>query len=166
MATPQFFTPVIVGLSLLASAPAALAFQQEAAPETLTGEVEVEPDGTQRFSVLLTYGDEKCPDPVEGEILVCASFPENERYRIPEILRVSNLQVSTGQAWTSVVETLDEIARVNRPNSCSAVGSNGFTGCASAALRRWFDERRAIRDAEIEAKAKEEPEEVEETTPE
>ena len=50
-----------------------------------------------------------------------------------------------GGSWASAVEGYDDIARLGRPNSCSVVGSNGFTGCTAALLRDWFEARRAAR---------------------
>jgi hypothetical protein len=99
----------------------------------------------QRTSVLYTFGDDPCPEPVADEIIVCAQQPESERYRVPKELR-EELKDDTpvgGGSWASAVEGYDNIARATRPNSCSPVGSYGFTGCASAALREWFEARRA-----------------------
>ena len=48
-----------------------------------------------------------------------------------------------GVSWASKVEGYENVARASRPNSCSPVGSYGFTGCAAAALRDWFEARRA-----------------------
>lgn len=101
-----------------------------------------EADTPERFSVLLTYGDDECPEPVGDEIVVCANQPESERYRIPKDLRRTEEDRAAEQSWTSRVETQDEIARSSRPGSCSVIGTNGFSGCQSAALRRWFEERR------------------------
>lgn len=99
----------------------------------------------QRTSVLYTYGDEPCPEPKGDEIVVCAQQPETDRYRVPKELR-EELKDDTpvgGGSWASAVEGYDNVARMTRPNSCSPVGSYGFTGCASAALRQWFEARRA-----------------------
>jgi hypothetical protein len=99
----------------------------------------------QRTSVLYTYGDEPCPEATGDEIVVCAQQPETERYRVPKELR-EELKDDTpvgGGSWASAVEGYDNIARATRPNSCSPVGSYGFTGCTSAMLRQWFEERRA-----------------------
>lgn len=96
----------------------------------------------ERFSFLTTFGDEKCPEPVADEIVVCATAPEGDRYRIPKKLRETEEEAVTGTSWTSAVESLDEAARGSRPNSCSVDGSNGFTGCTQAMLRQWFAERR------------------------
>ncbi len=99
----------------------------------------------QKLSILVTFGDEACPEPEGDEIIVCAQQPESDRYRVPKELRgADDDDVSAGGgSWASAVEAHDDIARLNRPNSCSVVGSNGFTGCTAALLRTWFAERRA-----------------------
>ncbi|WP_349290395.1 hypothetical protein [Sphingopyxis sp. L1A2A] len=99
----------------------------------------------QKTSVLYTFGDDPCPEPVGDEIIVCAQRPESERYRVPKELReeLKDDAPVGGGSWASKVEGYDNIARATRPNSCSPVGSYGFTGCASAALRQWFEARRA-----------------------
>lgn len=100
----------------------------------------------ERWSVLVTFGEDECPEAEGDEIIVCAQRPESERYRIPKELRKTEEQLAAGHAWTSTVALHDDAARVGRPNSCSVVGSNGFSGCQSAALRQWFAERRLLED--------------------
>ena len=99
----------------------------------------------QRTSVLYTYGDEPCPEPKGDEIVVCAQQPETERYRVPKELReeLKDDAPVGGGSWASAVEGYDNVARATRPASCSPVGSYGFTGCAAAAMREWFEARRA-----------------------
>jgi len=99
----------------------------------------------QRTSVLYTYGDEPCPEPKGDEIVVCAQQPETERYRVPKDLReeIKDDVPAGGGSWASTVEGYDNVARATRPGSCSPVGSYGFTGCAAAAMRQWFEARRA-----------------------
>lgn len=99
----------------------------------------------ERTSILYTYGDEPCPEAQEGEIVVCAQQPEIERYRVPKELReeLKEDEAVGGGSWASKVEGYENVARASRPNSCSPVGSYGFTGCAAAALRDWFEARRA-----------------------
>lgn len=98
----------------------------------------------QRTSVLYTYGDDPCPESQGDEIVVCARQPESDRYRVPKALRGKDEEAPVGGgSWTSAVEGYDMIARQNRPDSCSPVGSYGFTGCAALALREWFEARRA-----------------------
>jgi hypothetical protein len=95
----------------------------------------------ERISFLVAFGEEKCREPVGDEIVVCATVPENERYRIPLALREKE-KVVTDRSWSSAVETLDSFARDLRPNSCSVNGSGGFTGCTQKLLQTWFAERR------------------------
>jgi hypothetical protein len=102
----------------------------------------------ERISFLVTFGDDECPQAVGDEIVVCAPAPEGDRYRIPKDLREGEEDVvSGGASWTSAVETLDEYARANLPNSCSVNGSNGFTGCTQKMLQQWHAERRGRSDA-------------------
>jgi hypothetical protein len=103
----------------------------------------------ERISFLVTFGDDECPEAIGDEIVVCAPAPEGDRYRIPRDLREDEPEaVSGGASWTSAVETLDEYARANLPNSCSVNGSNGFTGCTQKMLQQWFAERRGRSDAD------------------
>jgi hypothetical protein len=97
-----------------------------------------------REQSLVVYGDDPCPE-VEGEVVVCARRPEEERYRIPRPIRERQ---PTEVAWGSRVEALEEESRHMRPDSCSTVGSGGFTGCTAAMIRQWYAERRARRAAE------------------
>jgi hypothetical protein len=96
----------------------------------------------ERISFLVTFGADKCPDAVGDEIVVCATQPESERYRVPESLRKTEGAPVRGGRWTAAVESLDGYARAVLPNSCSVNGSNGFTGCTQQALQAWFAERR------------------------
>jgi hypothetical protein len=96
-----------------------------------------------RQSQLTVYGDDPCPRSTDEEIVVCHRRPEEERYRIPAPLRRSTR--NSEQAWTARVETLDEVSRDARPNSCSVVGSYGQSGCAQQMIQQWYDARRARR---------------------
>ena len=49
------------------------------------------------------------------------------------------------QAWGARVETLDEVSRDSRPNSCSVVGSYGQSGCTQQMIQQWYNARRARR---------------------
>tara|TARA_R110000824_G_scaffold25838_6_gene89565 strand:+ start:13404 stop:13811 length:408 start_codon:yes stop_codon:yes gene_type:complete len=109
----------------------------------LAAETPLATDQPERLSVLVTYGEDQCPEAEADEIVVCAQRPESERYRIPKELREAEKEEEGGeQSWSSVVASHDEAARSGRPNSCSVVGTFGFTGCQSAIMRQWFDERR------------------------
>ncbi len=103
-------------------------------------------DPPERQSTLVIYGDDPCPSSGEdNEVVVCARRPEEERYRIPRRIRERQ---PTETSWASRVDALEEEGRIGRPNSCSVVGSNGFTGCSAAMIRQWYAERRARRAAE------------------
>lgn len=95
----------------------------------------------ERQITLVIYGEDRCPESTESEVVVCARRPEEERYRIPPRLRRGNQPVE--QAWSSRVESLDETARDSRPNSCSVVGTYGFTGCSQQMIQQWMASRRA-----------------------
>jgi hypothetical protein len=122
-----FFMAGILGV-------ATISFAQDDAPPTPS-------EMPERISFLVAFGEEKCREPVGDEIVVCATVPENERYRIPLALRKKET-VITDRSWSSAVETLDSFARDLRPNSCSVNGSGGFTGCTQKLLQTWFAERR------------------------
>ncbi|SNS33097.1 hypothetical protein [Sphingopyxis indica] len=104
-------------------------------------------DGAERISILITYGDEECPETTSDEIVVCAQEPESERYRVPKPLReaAEDQKANRGSAWGAAVEEYDQtVASVGRPGGCSPVGSYGYTGCMAKAMREWFEERRLI----------------------
>ncbi|MEH6660735.1 MAG: hypothetical protein V7679_03715 [Parasphingorhabdus sp.] len=96
----------------------------------------------ERINILVTYGEDECPEAEGDEIVVCAQRPESERYRIPKELREAEKEDVGGQSWSSMVASHEEAARPGRPNSCSVVGTFGFSGCQAAIMRQWFDERR------------------------
>lgn len=124
---------VFIALAFALSCTAAVSAQDDTAPSSS--------DMPERISFLVAFGTEKCREPVGDEIVVCANVPENERYRIPLVLRKKET-VITDRSWSSAVETLDSFARDLRPNSCSVNGSGGFTGCTQKLLQTWFAERR------------------------
>ncbi len=103
-------------------------------------------DPPARQSTLVVFGSDPCPTTgPDNEVVVCARRPEEDRYRIPRRIRERQ---PTETSWASRVEGLENEGRVGRPNSCSAVGSNGFTGCTAAMVRQWYAERRARRAEE------------------
>jgi hypothetical protein len=103
-------------------------------------------DPPARQSTLVVYGNDPCPSSgADNDVVVCARRPEEERYRIPRRIRERQ---PTETSWASRVEGLEDESRPKRPNSCSVVGSGGFTGCNAAMIRQWYAERRARRAAE------------------
>ena len=100
-------------------------------------------DPPQRVRNATVYGEEACPKPASNdEIVVCARLGENERYRIPKRFRDPPSQASADSSWAQRADVAMEAARATRPNSCSAIGMNGQSGCTQAMLRQWFAERR------------------------
>lgn len=127
---------LIAALAWLAAAPAAA---QDEPPGDSADQVT---DGApERESTILVYGDDACPPSTDNEVVVCARRPEEERYRIPRNLRRSGQRQE--QAWGARVESLEEVSRDMRPNSCSVVGTYGQSGCLQALIRQWYADRRA-----------------------
>ena len=60
----------------------------------------------EKFSFLITYGDDECPESTGDEIVVCAQQPETERYRVPKELReeLKDDAPVGGGSWASQVE--------------------------------------------------------------
>ncbi len=79
-----------------------------------------------KVNMVIVYGDDECPPPNEGEITVCARKEENERYRIPENLRVS--ESGENVAWTERVDRYEMVGSFGT-FSCDPAGAGGFTGC-------------------------------------
>ena len=81
-----------------------------------------------RNSEIIVYGTDPCPRSTDGEIFVCTHRPEGERFRIPPKLRSSG----PPQSRNSWVNQSRVFARqgLTGPQSCSAVGPAGYTGCA------------------------------------
>lgn len=102
-----------------------------------------EPD--ERIEALVVYGKDACPVSDDGSIIVCARKPESERYRIPKELRekakADRMLTVGGQGWANNVQSLEVAGQVLLPNSCSSIGSNGFTGCSLSMLHQWYAER-------------------------
>lgn len=86
--------------------------------------------------MVIIYGDDARPEPVGNEILVVATLPESERYRIPENLRFSNDPANT--AWARRVERFDFIGDFGTL-SCSPSGAGGFTGCTQELIDAAYD---------------------------
>ena len=104
------------------------------------------PPEVRRIAVTV-YGEERCPTTTGDEIVVCAREPESERFRIPRKLRERAKARSAPTAWGARVAATEQATRFTRPAGCSPVGSFGQSGCAAAAIRQWYAERRAARAA-------------------
>ena len=78
--------------------------------------------GDESYNMVIVYGDDKCPQGEEGEIVVCARQAESERFRIPEALRFTDGPQT--QAWAERVERLEMVGKTGIM-SCSPVGAGG-----------------------------------------
>jgi hypothetical protein len=97
----------------------------------------------QRERNVIVYGDDPCPESQGDEIVVCGRRPEEERYRIPELLRRGDRRAE--QSWGTRAAELEDAQRDTRPDGCSVVGSFGQSGCTQDMIRRWRAERRERR---------------------
>ncbi len=90
--------------------------------------------------VLIVYGNDPCPTSNGEEIVVCARRPENDRYRIPEELRGSS---KTGApSWSERAKSIEYVG-ASGTNSCTPIGSGGWTGCWAELMRQAREERKA-----------------------
>ena len=104
-------------------------------------------DPPKNTTTTTVYGNDPCPKPKGDEIIVCAREPEGERYRIPKRFRAGpRVESGASASWASRVAGLEDAQRFTRPNSCSAIGSNGQTGCTVEMLRQWYRERHMAKD--------------------
>ena len=121
--------PVLATLALTAPV---TAFGQEAALEAGST------DSDYTVNQLIIYGDDECPQSTGNEIVVCARKSENERYRIPENLRLSGDPAN--ESWTKRVLSYE----TNSPYgqyACTPVGATGAAGCTAELIDQAFEER-------------------------
>ncbi|MBV9843137.1 MAG: hypothetical protein JOY99_16655 [Sphingomonadaceae bacterium] len=81
---------------------------------------------------VIVYGNDPCPTGNGGAIVVCARRPESERYRLPKRFRGEKAAESpASRSWGSKVEATEQASRTaaGLPDTCSAVGSGGQSGC-------------------------------------
>ncbi len=94
--------------------------------------------GDDSYNMVIVYGDDSCPESTADQIVVCARKAENERYRIPESLRLSDDPAN--QAWAQRVERLEMVGDFGTM-SCSPVGAGGFTGCTQELLAEAYADK-------------------------
>lgn len=112
----------LIGSALLADVPAIA--QTEAA---------------ENIRRVVVYGDDPCPRGADGEIVVCARKPDNERYRIPEELRGTG--EPGNESWAARARSIEYMGETGI-QSCSPVGPAGHTGCWEEMMRQAREERR------------------------
>lgn len=110
-----------------------------ATPALFATPVAAQDEAGDKVNMVIIYGDDECPTPVESEITVCARKEENERYRIPENLRISDSPENT--AWTQRVERYEMVGAFGTL-SCDPTGAGGFTGCTQQMIAAAYADKR------------------------
>ncbi len=90
-----------------------------------------------RVNQLIIYGDQKCPQSTDDEIVVCYK-PQDNPYRIPAPLRETPGPASN--SWANRAMELQYVGR-RGIGSCSPDGPGGATGC----LVQFINQARAER---------------------
>lgn len=139
---------VTIALALLLAATPAFAQTQPGVPSPeaaqargATGSPTTADVSGINVSQVIVFGDDACPPPQNPEdIVVCARFREDERFRIPENLR-GNPNAPENQSWTNRAIELSYVGRTGI-GSCSPVGGGGWTGCNQQLINQAVAERR------------------------
>ena len=94
--------------------------------------------------VTLTAG-QRCPAGTATEVVVCHTL--DNPYRIPKSLRNDGPIPPANQSWATRTQMVDQVGRVagGLPDTCSAVGTGGQSGCAMQTNQQWAAEQRARR---------------------
>lgn len=97
----------------------------------------------QRIRSVTLTGDQQCPKSSGGEIVVCSTL--DQPYRIPKSLRDDKPIAAKNQSWVNRAATMDQVSRVagGLPDTCSAVGTGGQSGCFMQRNQAYAAERRA-----------------------
>ena len=100
-------------------------------------------EAPQRYRSVTLNPGEKCPAPVGNEVVVCGTV--EDPYRIPKQFRHTTIPPQN-QSWVNRAAMVDEVSRVagGLPDTCSAVGTGGQSGCSMMAMRAWAAERREM----------------------
>ena len=98
--------------------------------------------GARRIRSVTLAPGERCPPSTGDEVVVC--YNGGNPYRIPPQLRNDQPVAAANQSWVNRASTIDQASRVNGglPDTCSAVGTGGQSGCAQAYARAWAAEKR------------------------
>lgn len=118
-----------------------LAFAALVSPMLLpTGSAQAQRNSNEQ--VLVIFGNDACPRDT-----ICVRRSEGERYRIPQELRRVE---PSGQSnsWAARARSM-EYAGASGTNSCTPVGTGGWTGCYQQMLRQAREERRARANGEL-----------------
>jgi hypothetical protein len=134
-------------LTLLALA-TPVAAQEATPPAEIEGQQASTSGVPRRIRNLMLREGEKCPKPQGDEVVVCGKLDPDEVYRIPKEYREQPV-VAGNNAWTNRAQTMMEVNRAVLPNSCSAVGTGGQTGCNQQLIDQWYAWRREQRAGQV-----------------
>ncbi|MDB5737040.1 MAG: hypothetical protein JWO65_708 [Sphingomonas bacterium] len=120
----------LVGL-LLAALAVPVAARAETPPPAPAQTAANVPTNESKTISIVVYGSDPCPPSTNGDIVVCARQPESERYRIPKRFRGKKQEPAANNAWGNKVRADEDASRTaaGLPDTCSAVGSGGQSGC-------------------------------------
>ncbi len=94
-----------------------------------------------RVSQVVIFEGDACPKSEDPrEIVVCATLPGSERFRIPENLR-TDPNAPENQSWTNKAIALSYVGATGT-GSCSPSGPGGWTGCNQQLINQAVAERR------------------------
>ena len=127
-------------LAALIAVPAFASAQQAAPTQAAQAESGQPP---QRIRNVTLNAGQDCPKGTGDEIVVCQTL--EQPYRIPKSLRDDKPIPAQNQSWVNRAASLDQIGRVagGLPDTCSAVGTGGQSGCAMQRAKAYSAERRA-----------------------
>jgi hypothetical protein len=123
---------LLLAAAALAAVPAAA---QEAAPAAVEDELKI--------NQLIIYGDDRCPESTNEEVVICAKRPERDRFRIPEPLR--NFNDPRNESWVNTATELQYVGR-SGIGSCSPSGPGGGIGCLTQLINTARAERAGRQD--------------------
>jgi hypothetical protein len=105
-------------------------------------------DNDARTISIVVYGNDPCPPGKDDEIVVCAREPESERYRIPKRFRGKKEEPAPSNSWANKTRSSEDASRMAAgvPNTCSAVGTGGQSGCYQHFVTQAAQERRQQKD--------------------
>lgn len=138
----------LLGLLLAALA---LPIAARAAPPVQAAAAQPVDNDAKTISIVV-YGNDPCPAGKNDEIVVCAREPESERYRIPKRFRGKKQDAAPSNSWANKTRSSEDASRMaaGLPNTCSAVGSGGQTGCYQHFVGQAVQERRQQQDQQAD----------------
>lgn len=104
---------------------------------------------TSRGEVIV-YGTDPCPRSTDDNVVVCVRRGEEERFRIPQAYRETGTRQQS-QSWSARSQAMRTIGATG-PQSCSAVGPGGYTGCLAQAIdqaKKEYEEEQQAQTAPV-----------------